>query len=77
MSQNTVLQMPGLIMVLALAVFVLAAGLVSDMMLGVVVVVPFLVCVWWVRNLHLTVLHEAVQSNTRKHKLSTVQNKES
>lgn len=77
MSPKRLLQTPGLITVLAIVAIVLAAGLISDVVLGVVVVVPFLLCVWWVRNHHLTLLREAVESSAPKRKLSIVQDKES
>jgi hypothetical protein len=64
-------------MSLAIVAIVLVVGLASDVLLGITVIVPFLLCVWWVQNHYLTVLRDAVQSNTRKHKLSIVQDKES
>lgn len=75
MSAKTVLQTPAVVVTLAIVAIVLVAGLASDVLLGVVVIVPFLLCVWWVQNHYLTVLHEEVQRNT--HKPSIVQNRES
>ena len=76
MSLGRILQKPVVVMALAIVAIVLV-GLTSDVLIGVVVVIPLLLAVWWARNRYLTVLHEAVQSNARKNKLSVVQNKES
>lgn len=76
MSLKRVVQTPAVFVALAI-VAILLVGLTSDVLIGVVVVIPLLVCVWWARNRYITILLEAVQSDTRSHKLSAVQNKES
>jgi hypothetical protein len=76
MSLGRILQKPVVVMALAIVAIVLV-GLTSDVLIGVVVVIPLLLAVWWARIRYLTVLREALQTDARKNKLSLVQYKES
>jgi hypothetical protein len=76
MSLKTVLQTPAALLILAILAVGLVVWLGADVLLGVVVVVPFIVCVWWVRNRHLTLLREAIQGDMRKRKPLIIQHKE-
>ena len=76
MALKTGLQTPAVILLLAIVAVGLVVWLRAEILLGVVVVVPFIVCVWWVRNRHLTLLREAVQNSAHKRKLFIIQDKE-
>jgi hypothetical protein len=76
MSLKTVLQTPAALLVLAIVAVGLMVWLGAEVLLGVVVVVPFIVCVWWVRNRHLTLLREAMQGHEHNRKPIIIQNKE-
>lgn len=76
MSLKTILQTPAALLVLAIVVVSLLVWLGADVLLGVVVVVPFIVSVWWVRNRHLTLLREAMQEDLSQRKPLIIQNKE-
>ena len=76
MSLKTVLQTPAALLILAIVAVGLMVWLGADVLLGVVVVVPFILSVWWVRNHHLTLLREAIQSHEHSRKPIIIQNKE-
>ena len=74
MSLRKILQTPFVIVMLAIVAIGLLVLLRADVLLGVIVVVPFMVCVWWVRNHHLTLLRQAIQDDMRKRKTVIIQN---
>lgn len=80
MSLKTVLQTPTARLGLAGLAISLVVGLVvslgADVLLGVIVVIPFIVCVGWVRNRHLTLLREAIQSQNYHRQPFVIHNKE-
>lgn len=74
MSLRKILQTPFVIVMLAIVAIGLLVLLRADVLLGVIVVVPFMVCVWLVRNHHLTLLRQAIQDDMRKRKTVIIQN---
>jgi|GEM_PF-3912282 len=76
MSLKTVLQSPAVILMLSIVAVGLVILLRADVLLGVIVAVPLLVCVWLVRRHHLALLREAVLDSVHKRKPFIIQDKE-
>ncbi len=76
MSLKTILQAPVIIVALAAAAIALMILSGSDVLVGIVVVIPFMTCLWLVRRRYLLLIQQAVKDDLSQRRTLTYPNKE-